>query len=376
MALGLPLAACSDSGPLEDGASTVGTLVVSTASGGNDPDQDGYLLTVDGVDSLPLGRAGSSQIDLSPGGHTLRLLGMAEHCSVSPGTPLDVIVPSRDTTSVAFEVTCSVTGVRVRTTMTGLDFDPDGYRVEVDGAELGILPSSGTVLTQLDPGSHTIALTGLSPNCTIVGPGSHTVTIMDAEIAPISFAAACTATSGVIGVVVEAPGTDVKGSFRGLLDRARSFLVGTIKPVYLTSVPAGDHLVSLVAPLNCSFEIDRQSVTVTAGGLIRDTVEVAFSVTCLPHGPVTLRVTAHTTGSLPTAPFSVWICRMSCMEYGSSFVGLLQPNGTLVSGPAPGRYGLFLQDVPKTCSVQSEPPTWSFTIPPGAIFKIEYRIQC
>ena len=62
---------------------------------------------------------------------------MAEHCSVSPGTALDVAVLSGDTISVAFQVTCSVTGVRITTTTTGLDLDTDGYRVEVDGIERG-----------------------------------------------------------------------------------------------------------------------------------------------------------------------------------------------------------------------------------------------
>ncbi len=51
-------------------------------------------------------------------------------------------------------------------------------------------------------------------------------------------------------------------------------------PTYLAPVLAGDHIVSLVAPSNCSVETDPQSVTLTSGGLIRDTVEVTFSVIC------------------------------------------------------------------------------------------------
>ena len=103
---------------------------------------------------------------------------------------------------MAFEVSCRLTGARITTTTTGLDLDLDGYRVEVDGTDQGILPSNGTrVVLRLDPGSRTITLTGLAPNCTIEGPGSHTVTIVDTEIAPVEFAVVCTATSGVIGVV-------------------------------------------------------------------------------------------------------------------------------------------------------------------------------
>ena len=55
LAVGLTLAACDDSGGPSTGSPTTdGTLVVSTSTGGDDPDQDGYLLTVDGVDSLVL----------------------------------------------------------------------------------------------------------------------------------------------------------------------------------------------------------------------------------------------------------------------------------------------------------------------------------
>lgn len=287
LVLGLAQAACQDSaGPSTD-PPTVGTLVVSTASGGNDPDQDGYLLTVDGVDSLTLKSTGTSQIDLPPGPHTLRLLGMAEHCSVSPGTLLDVAVPSGDTTSVAFEVMCSLTGVRITTTTTGLDLDTDGYHLEVDGTDRGIVLSNDTVLTRLDPGSRTIGLTGLMPNCAIEGPGSRTVTIVEAEVVPIEFAMVCTATSGMIKVIVTGANTGIM--YQATVDGATPFQVGTGGPAYLGGISAGDHLVSLTAPANCSVQPNQQSVRVTAGSLIRDTVEVSFSVTACT-GSGTIRV--------------------------------------------------------------------------------------
>ena len=110
------------------------------------------------------------------------------------------------------------TGARITTTTTGLDIDPDGYRVDVDGTNGGPLPANGTVLTRLDPGSRTVTLTGLSPNCTIDGSGSRPVTIVDNEVARIDFAVVCTATGGVIGVVVEASGIDVDGEYKALVD--------------------------------------------------------------------------------------------------------------------------------------------------------------
>jgi hypothetical protein len=380
IAVGLMLAACDGSSAPSTSPSTAGTLVVSTASEGNDPDRDGYLLTVDGIDSLPLDPTGTSRISLPAGRHTLGLLGMAEHCSVSPAVVLDVAVSSGDTTSVAFQVTCSVTGVRITTTTTGLDVDADGYRLAVDGVARGILPSSGAVLTRLDAGAWRIALTGLAPNCTFDGLDSHTVTVVASEIALVGFAVVCTATSGVIGVVVEASGTDVNGSYRAIVDGAGAFRVSVNAPAYLADVPAGDHVVSLVAPPNCSVEDDPQSVSVTAGGLIRDTVQVVFSVTCVPHFSGTLRITAPTTGSIPTAGFSVWICRVvfDCLFQGQwNLLGALAPNGALVANPRAGRYQLNLRDVPARCSVRpSSRLSPEFTVTENATTHIEFRVTC
>jgi TolB protein len=152
LVLGLAQAACEDNaGPPTDPPTTdpsaVGTLVVSTVSGGKDPDQDGYLLTVDGIDSLRLDPTGTSQIDLTAGHHTLRLLGMAEHCSVSPGTPLEVDVPSEGTTAVAFEVTCSISGAPAppppASGLLAFVYDCDIYVMDWSGAGTQQLTSNG-----------------------------------------------------------------------------------------------------------------------------------------------------------------------------------------------------------------------------------------
>src|SRR5262245_14082825 len=71
---------------------------------------------------------------------------------------------------------------QITTTTTGLELDPDGFRVVVDGGEVGTIASNGILAAQLDPGSHSIALTGLSPNCTIDGAGPRTVSLSEAQV--------------------------------------------------------------------------------------------------------------------------------------------------------------------------------------------------
>jgi hypothetical protein len=391
-AVGLTLVACDDGiGPSTGSPSTEGTLVISTSTGGDAPDQDGYLLTVDGFDSLALTPTGTTEIDLPDGQHTLQLLEVAEQCSVAPETPLEVDVPSQDTTSVAFEVSCPATGARITTTTTGLDIDQDGYRVEVDGTDRGILPSNGTVLTRLDPGSRTITLTDLAPNCTIDGPGSRTVTIEAPEIVSIEVAVVCTATTGVIGVLVEASGAHVNGVFGATVDGAERFIVGPGEPAYVAGVSGGDHVISLVGPANCSVETGPQSVTVIVGQLIRDTVEVDFSVTCARGTSGTVRITAPTTGPIPSSTaYQIWYESFGYWDYGgtSTFLGVLAPNDTLVaelpvsnefSGADPYWYHFALNGIPANCRLQDDPypyPLPGFTITFGDTLDIEYPIAC
>jgi len=375
LAVGLILGGCSGgNGPFGGDPSTDGTLVVSTASRGSNPDQDGYLLAVDGIDALRLAATGTSRIDLPAGRHTLRLLGIAENCSVSPGTPHVVEVPSHGTISVAFEVTCLAIGVLVSTTTTGVDIDPDGYRVKVDGIEVGILPGTGDLLTGLEPGSRTIVLTGLAPNCTTEGPGSQTVTVVDSEIASVEFAVICTATSGVIGVVVAASGSNRNGPYEAQVDGSTRLTVLRGSPGYLAAVPAGDHLVSLAAPANCSVETSPQTVTVTVGAPTRDTVEVTFVVVCqIEYGA--LRITVPTTGRPPSQPYGVMFCESSAYPTMCGELGRVSPNDTLVARvPALDvQVFLHLRDVPERCRAGSP---IGFMVTVGDTLNIAYPVTC
>src|SRR5688500_8156675 len=117
---GLAIACDDGSGP-----STDGTLVLSTSTDGDHPDPDGYLLAVDDVDTLVLDVNGSAELEVAGGPHTLQLLGVADHCSVAPGAPLEVDVTPGGRTPVEFAFDCPGTGISVTTTTMGLDFDDD-----------------------------------------------------------------------------------------------------------------------------------------------------------------------------------------------------------------------------------------------------------
>jgi hypothetical protein len=342
---------------------------------GLETDPDGYRLSIDGFDSLELTPTATVEVELPPGRHTLGLLGVSDRCSVVPGTEVEVDVPPGSTVLVAFEVTCD-TGASVTVRTTGLDLDTNGYRLVVDDSDLGAI-FGNTRLIGLDTGSRTIRLTDLAPNCAFDGPGSRTVTIVAAEVAPVEFAVVCTATSGVIGVVISGgPAPTLEAT----VDGTTRFPVGPSGRGYLIGVPAGKHVVSLGGPPNCSVRTGPQSVTVTAGTLVRDTVEVTFSVTCA----TAVRVTAPTIGPIPQDDYSIWLCydSYSCRyKYPARLLGHLAPNDTLIAEVDPGTYWFYLDDLVNCRVTGGNPstgvnPKRNITVGPGQVVSVSFPVSC
>jgi hypothetical protein len=346
LVVGLTVAGCDDT----SGPGGEGTLVVSVSTQGEHPDENGYLLMVDDLETLVL-RSSPIEVRVPAGSHRLQLLDVAGQCVVLPGTSLQVdVVPGR-MTSVGFVANCAATGIRVTTTTTGLDIDPSGYRITVDGVARHSVPPSGTALVHLDPGEQTIGLTDLAPNCSIKGPQRHTVTITHRDVISLDFGATCTAASGVIAVLVDADGVDMEGSYVATVDGVEHHIQPG-ESNYLSNVAPGEYSVTLVPPVNCSVQPDARTVTVTAGRTVRDTVEASFSVSCISL-TAELQVHVSTVGTLPRHDYTVWVCGDAGYWYCyySTPLGTVDPNGTLEAELTAGHYSIWLADVPPRCLV-------------------------
>lgn len=82
--------------------------------------------------------------------------------------------------------------VEVTTATTGLDFDPDGYTVSLDGgAAQAIASESQHAFTAVAPGSHQVQLAGLTPNCAVQGDNPRGVTVTAGATATATFAVQC-----------------------------------------------------------------------------------------------------------------------------------------------------------------------------------------
>ncbi len=103
-----------------------------------------------------------------------------------------------DAQSPEIEVTVQNTStLRVTTTSAGFDIDPDGYRVVVDGADMGAVePNGSNTLLDVITGPHTITLAGVAGNCAVHLPRLRTVDLVIEVQADVFFTVTCGLASG------------------------------------------------------------------------------------------------------------------------------------------------------------------------------------
>jgi hypothetical protein len=189
---------------------TAGTLEISTATTGSNPDPDGYSVALDGGATQPIGSTSSLTLtNVGSGARRVELLGIAPNCSVSGSNPRNATVAAGQTTRVTFTISCAAlppeTGsVRVTTATSGGSLDPDGYTVTVDGGGSQTLAVNGTrTIPNLAVGSHSMELSGLASNCSVAGDNPRNATVAAGQTVTISFEVNCVAASPTINLRVE-----------------------------------------------------------------------------------------------------------------------------------------------------------------------------
>jgi len=181
--------ACSD-GPTA--APRRGTILVFTKTSGGDPDLDGYNVVLDtnAVRILPVN--GSLYInDVIPGAHTVSLEMVAENCTASGGNQRSLNVSAGQSVDVIFEVVCVATGIAVTTYTTGSEH-PNTYQLAVNGGRSMLLDANNSlVVSRLQAGTYTVALSIPSDNCTVAGGTLKTVAVSAHTVTPLAFEITC-----------------------------------------------------------------------------------------------------------------------------------------------------------------------------------------
>jgi len=151
--------------------------------------------------------------DLRPGSYSLQLEGLSGNCQVTSTNPRQVAVESNRTTVITFTIACTrrVGTVRVITSTTGADRDPDGYTVVVEAASHPIGVNDTTSIAGIGEGSRPVTLNGVAPNCTVAGGTTVTPMVSYGATSDVTFSVACVA-FGAVEVTVTTTGADLDRS--------------------------------------------------------------------------------------------------------------------------------------------------------------------
>ena len=266
-----------------------GSLEVTTSTTGVDMTQ--LVVQIDGEGGISRGMSPTDAFkfsDLTAGPHTVRLLQVAQNCTVQGDNPRTVTVPEGASTTLAFVLVCvATTGVAEITLMsTGLDL-PLSYTVTLDGgAPRSIFAFGVTVLTGLTAGPHAVELTaGGLANCSAAGGSSRAISIavggVVRDTAHVAYDLTCTATTGVVEIAFGVSNLDFGNVFQVQLGNQAARGLPANVTTRISGVAGGDYTVALFAlPSNCQAVGPSPSITVRTGGVTRDTARVSLQASC------------------------------------------------------------------------------------------------
>ena len=264
--------------------------------------------------------------------------------------------------------------IRVSTTGASLDLDPDGYVVSVDAHQVGTVGINGTVtISDLSIGSHAVGLDGLSPNCSVSGPGSVSVDVKGSNNAPslVLFSVTCVPKTGSIKVSVATSGADQDPD--GYTVIVNGVSKGTLPPngtLIISGLREGTVGVQLDGvSLNCIVDAPQSRTAAIAFGT---TVEIPFNVSCVQGG--NLQVTTATTGVEPD-PNGYFV--QGNLEGTTLYTGVNVGANATAAFPKlmPGNYRLTIFDMVPNCDAVAPSPR-VVTVIAGSTTNVTLDVTC
>lgn len=309
--------------------------------------------------SVPPG--GTGTIVQVPGNYTVSLENVPATCTVAEPRSVAVTVTASQTVNVSFSVTCPPAGtVRVAATVTGPDPDEnfivlegecDWYYDDCNYKELSV---GGSAVFSLVPGTYTITLFDVAPNCSVAAPHPRTVTVAANVQTDVAFAVTCV---GIANIHVSTPTTGVdKDLYYAVevsdcsadLPCSQGMEAGGTLEI---PVPSGTHTVRLTdIASNCTVSGTNPVVVTASAG---STINVAFQVTCTAL-PV-VRVTAPTSGTNRDASYYV-VNETECDYYWGCNYQTLPATGAVEFHLTAGSYVFRLSDIASNCAVTGPNP--------------------
>jgi len=348
-----------------------GDIIVAANTDGSDLDPNGYTATLDLTQSQSLPTNGSTTFSgVLEGAHVVQLSGVASNCTVNTKNPLPVTLVGSSTTAT-FSVSCTATtgSLKVTTSTTGSDLDPDGYTVVVDGSQskaIGI--NSSVTFSGLSPGDHSVQLNGLAQNCTVSSnPRTESITV--GNTTTTTFSVGCAPTTGSLAVTTNTTGSNLDpDGYTLTVDWGQSQAIGINNTVTINGLSPGNHSVQLNGlAQNCTVSWNPRTVSITAGS----TTTTTFTVSCAATTG-NLMVSNSTTGSdLDPDGYTVTV---SGSAGTASQTMATNGNVTFANVPA-GSYQVTLSGAAANCTVTSANPQTA-NVPSGGTATTSFTVSC
>jgi hypothetical protein len=364
--------------PFEPAQSLSGQAVTTGAN----PDEDGYLVTLNGdaQTGLRVGPNASVTFEgLSAGEYTVTLDDVAGQCTVADQNPRTVVVEDDQPASVAFGVVCTdgpdppAGTLLVQAITRGEVPDTDGYLLTLDegGSTQTVSPDGAVVFDEVSAGEHSVTLGGLAPGCSVDDPNPRPVTVYEGAVARVVFEVACGPVDpGVLEVSVSTTGTIVDpNGYVVTVGSTSAKRVSANGTVSFRDLVAGDHDVVLSDLADGCRVVgpNPRTVTLVEGSGAR----THYDVVCGDGGAGMVLAQVITTGS--SVDVDGYVVTLDGDPNLAQPVG---PNGSVVfSDVAPGDHVVTLDDVAAHCAVASANPQ-TVSVAVDAIAQATFEVTC
>ena len=356
-----------------------GSLQVTVATTGAEPDPDGYAVSLDGGTARAVGVNETLLLEgLSAGTHALDLSGLAANCSPTGGSHVDVEVTANATAAASFAIACGATSgaVSVRTVTTGEPADPDGYELTLDGGAPQPIGSAATLtLPSVAPGAHSLALGGLASNCAVSSDNPVGVTVSAGSTSEVTIDVTCAPTSpppapGSLSVTTRTTGPDQDADgYSVTLDGDPGLPIGVSASLAVSDLAPGAHMVGLTGiSANCRLDDDNPRIVEVASGTV---TPVTFAITCaaLPPSIGSLELTTATTGATPDPDGYTF-------EIDNGDPQPIGVNATVtVASLAAGSHAVRLRGASANCTIAGDNPR-GVTVEAGGVARLTFSIAC
>jgi probable HAF family extracellular repeat protein len=259
----------------------------------------------------------------------------------------------------------------ITTSTSGPEPDADGYAVTMDdGTETAIAASGTLQRDDVEPGNHTVQLTGMAANCTVAGENPRSVSVPAGETVTVTFELTCSATTGSLQITsaTSGPSPDADGYTMTVDGADRGALVAS-GAVTLNGLPPGTHSVGLSGVAgNCQVQGDNpRTITVVVGEI----ATAAFEIVCAAPPPVagSLKITTSTSGpDQDPDGYTFAIDAGAAQSIGVNATAT-------VSNVAAGAHQVRLSGFASNCKAGGINPR-AVTISAGATAEVSFAITC